>query len=133
MMLRYLLRATGNDRALAEDLTADVFVRAMQSYQHGNQAAIETAYLMTSARNRLIDHLRRRETEERKLALAHASDDSSTPLNADAHSFLNGLESRLTAQWEAARSDTTSERPQERASERSSERTNETQSFRSGS
>ena len=75
-VLRYLLRATGNERALAEDLTSDVFVSALRAWKDGNERAGSEPSLFTAARNRLIDHLRRADREQRKLALVYASDDT---------------------------------------------------------
>lgn len=74
VVLAYLMRATGNDRALSEDLTSDVYVRAMNAWKLGNTDAGREPWLITTARNRLIDHLRRLEVEQRKLALVHSQE-----------------------------------------------------------
>lgn len=74
VVLAYLMRATGNDRALSEDLTSDVFLRAMNAWKLGNTDAGLEPWLITTARNRLIDHMRRLDVEQRKLALVHSQD-----------------------------------------------------------
>ena len=70
----YLLRATGGDRAVAEDLASETFFAALTSWRTGNADAISPAWLTGVARHKLIDRLRRNEREERKLALVAASD-----------------------------------------------------------
>jgi RNA polymerase sigma-70 factor, ECF subfamily len=81
IVLAYLMRATGNDRSLSEDLTSDVYVRAMKAWKLGNSDAGREPWLITTARNRLIDHLRRIDVEQRKLALVHSQD--ATAIDSD--------------------------------------------------
>jgi RNA polymerase sigma-70 factor (ECF subfamily) len=61
----YLLSRCGQ-RALAEDLTAETFLAAV-----GTTAPVTTAWLIGTARHKLVDHWRRREREERSLRLVH--------------------------------------------------------------
>lgn len=62
----YLLHRCG-DVSLAEDLTSEVFVTAVRSARRGQPIALTTAWLIAVARNKLIDHWRRRASEERGL------------------------------------------------------------------
>jgi RNA polymerase sigma-70 factor (ECF subfamily) len=55
----YIYRRVG-ERQLAEDLTADVFVRSLDALQHGRFAAVSLqAWLYRLAHNRVVDHYRR--------------------------------------------------------------------------
>ncbi len=54
---RYLLLRTG-DRAVAEDLTSDVFLKALEAYDRYDPAVSVSAWIYTIARNRLINHWR---------------------------------------------------------------------------
>ena len=60
--------------ALAEDLTAETFLAAVTAVRHGRVPRLTTAWLITVARNKLVDHWRRLAREERSLTLAHADD-----------------------------------------------------------
>ena len=53
----------------AEDLTAETFLAAAESIQKGTLAEPTIAWLVTVARNKLVDHWRRLAREDRKLAL----------------------------------------------------------------
>jgi RNA polymerase sigma-70 factor (ECF subfamily) len=56
---RFLYRRLG-DAHLAEDLTGDVFLRALAALRNGRFAADDLApWLFQIARNRMIDHFRR--------------------------------------------------------------------------
>jgi RNA polymerase sigma-70 factor, ECF subfamily len=63
----YLLARCGR-RALAEDLTAETFLAAVRAHVHG-AAPITVAWLIGTARHKLVDHWRRLEREERGLRL----------------------------------------------------------------
>ncbi|MER8187167.1 sigma-70 family RNA polymerase sigma factor [Kitasatospora sp. NPDC094015] len=59
-LVSYLLRRTNGDRALAEDLTQETFVRAMRAIRGYRWTGTDfSAWLMTIARNLLNDHSRR--------------------------------------------------------------------------
>lgn len=62
----YLLSRCGN-RTLAEDLTAETFLAAVDSARREPAPAIGTPWLIGVARHKLVDHWRRREREERGL------------------------------------------------------------------
>jgi len=53
-------RVAGN-RALAEDLTAEVFASAAQEYRSGRLDVVTVSWLRTVAKRRLIDHWRHQE------------------------------------------------------------------------
>lgn len=63
----YLLRRCG-DRAVAEDLTSEVFLAAV-----GAQDEVGLPWLIGTARHKLVDHWRRRAREDRSLTEAGAS------------------------------------------------------------
>jgi hypothetical protein len=56
--------------ALAEDLTAETFLAAVAAVQADRVPRLSVAWLITVARNKLVDHWRRREREARSLRLA---------------------------------------------------------------
>lgn len=64
----YVLRRCG-EAALAEDLTAEVFFAAVEAVRHSraNPASLTVGWLITVARNKLVDHWRRLEREQRML------------------------------------------------------------------
>jgi RNA polymerase sigma-70 factor (ECF subfamily) len=69
-LLKFLIMRTG-DRALAEDLVADTFERALRKRSLFDRArGTEKAWLYTIATNLLRDGARRREVEERAYASA---------------------------------------------------------------
>ena len=62
----YLLGRCGGDRALAEELTQQAFVGAVRDRALFNGRADPITWVIAIARNRLIDHLRRQERDERR-------------------------------------------------------------------
>lgn len=64
----FILRRCG-DRSLAEDLTADVILRAVRETKRVG-TVVTPAWLTTVARNRLIDHWRAKAREDRRLRAA---------------------------------------------------------------
>jgi RNA polymerase sigma-70 factor (ECF subfamily) len=70
-LLKFLIYRTG-DRALAEDIVADTFERAMRKLTLFDRArGTEKAWLYTIATNLLRDGARKREVEERAYASAY--------------------------------------------------------------
>ncbi len=63
----YLLRRCGGRVAVAEDLTTQTFLAAVQAVRRDRHAPVSTGWLMTVARNKLVDHWRRQAREERGL------------------------------------------------------------------
>lgn len=78
----YLVTRAGST-ALAEDLTAETFLAAAESLDRGKVPDLTVAWLVTVARNKLVDHWRRLEREDRRLRLVHdADDDVDEPVDA---------------------------------------------------
>ncbi|MEM8708625.1 MAG: sigma-70 family RNA polymerase sigma factor [Actinomycetota bacterium] len=65
---RYLRARCGSD-TLAEELTSATFVQAALEVAKGAVPNLSTGWLVTVARNKLIDHWRREAMAERKLVL----------------------------------------------------------------
>ena len=59
------------DRVLAQDLTAETFLAAVDGARKQPTPPISTAWLIGVARHKLADHWRRAEREQRGLRLAH--------------------------------------------------------------
>jgi RNA polymerase sigma-70 factor (ECF subfamily) len=64
------LAARVRDRALAEDLTAETFLAAVHAVNERKVSELSVAWLVTVARNKLVDHWRRTARDERTLQLA---------------------------------------------------------------
>ena len=73
----YLLARCGQ-RALAEDLTAETFLAAVRAEAHGG-VQTTVAWLIGTARHKLVDHWRRREGEERSLRLIEGGPGTEDP------------------------------------------------------
>src|SRR3954469_11541368 len=69
----YLRVRAGTD-AVAEDLTADTFLAAVQAIERGTVPDLTVAWLIGVARHKLVDHWRRQSREESGLRLI-AEDD----------------------------------------------------------
>jgi RNA polymerase sigma-70 factor (ECF subfamily) len=67
----YLLPRCGS-AALAEDLTSETFLAAVNASRQGSLTEVSTAWLVGVARHKLVDHWRRLEREQRSLAAADA-------------------------------------------------------------
>ena len=68
----YLLPRCGS-AALAEDLTSETFLAAVNASRQGSLTEVSTAWLVGVARHKLVDYWRRHEREQRSLAAAEAS------------------------------------------------------------
>jgi RNA polymerase sigma-70 factor (ECF subfamily) len=68
------------DRALAEDLAQDVFLAGAQRAAAGH--AVEEPWLMTVARNKLVDHWRAMGRRERRLRLIRSEPEAEEPMEA---------------------------------------------------
>ncbi len=75
----YVLRATGGDRPLAEDVCADTYLDALAAWRAGRAPALSAAWFTGIARHKMIDAFRRAEREQRKLALVHSSEPEEAP------------------------------------------------------
>ena len=74
-----------NDTAIAEDLTGETFLAAVRAVQDDKVPDLTIAWLVTVARNKLVDHWRRLAREERSLRLATDSDDEVVDDGMDAN------------------------------------------------
>jgi RNA polymerase sigma-70 factor (ECF subfamily) len=103
----YLVARCGR-ATLAEDLTADTYLAAVAAIHRGTVPNLSIAWLMTVARNKLVDHWRRQEREDRSLHLiANDSDDvvvDDEPLGPDCfdHDRTHEVLQRIGAHHRAA-------------------------------
>jgi RNA polymerase sigma-70 factor (ECF subfamily) len=65
----YLLPRCGS-AALAEDLTSETFLAAVNASRQGSLSEVSIAWLVGVARHKLVDYWRRHEREQRSLAAA---------------------------------------------------------------
>ena len=72
----YVLARCRN-RAVAEDVTSEVFMGAVDDIRRGAEPTVTTAWLIGIARHKLVDHWRRVERDERRL---HAVADEPEPV-----------------------------------------------------
>jgi RNA polymerase sigma-70 factor, ECF subfamily len=92
----YLLRRCGSS-AVAEDLTSETFLAAVDAVQRDRVPSLTTAWLIGVARNKLVDHWRRAERSQRLLgviegAVGEPADDWDQPLDSlIAHEVLTQL------------------------------------------
>jgi RNA polymerase sigma-70 factor (ECF subfamily) len=63
----YLLARCRN-RTVAEDVTSEVFMGAVDSVARGRVGEVTTGWLIGIARHKLVDHWRRAERDERRLS-----------------------------------------------------------------
>ncbi len=68
----YFIRRTAGDRQMAEDLTQETFLTAARTYD--GQQRNENAWIVTVARRRLIDHIRRTKSRPRLFPLSDPVD-----------------------------------------------------------
>lgn len=69
----YLVHRCGS-AAVAEDLTSETFMAAVDAVTHDTVPDLTIAWLVVVARNKLVDHWRRKGREESKLALVEDDD-----------------------------------------------------------
>jgi RNA polymerase sigma-70 factor (ECF subfamily) len=90
----YIHRLAGGDRSLAEDLTQDTFVALTRELRKGRLECADVRWLLTVARSRYVDHVRRQTRFDRKLRLvAGGLDDGATPVEPDRAEVLHSLHS----------------------------------------
>lgn len=78
----YLLRRCGSV-PLAEDLTSETFVAAVAAVQADRVPSLTVAWLVGVARNKLVDHWRRLEREQRSLDLIEGDTTTDDPWNVE--------------------------------------------------
>ena len=69
---RFMLHRCG-DPDLAEDLMAEALLAAARRYREGEAGEVTVAWIMSVARNKLLEHWRRSERERHRLRLVWAS------------------------------------------------------------
>ncbi len=90
----YLHRLTAGDRSLAEDLTQDTFVLLTRELRRGRLECADVRWLLTVARSRFVDHVRREARFNRKLRLvAGGLDNDATADEPDRSDVLHNLHS----------------------------------------
>jgi RNA polymerase sigma-70 factor (ECF subfamily) len=92
----YLLRRCGRT-ALAEDLTAETFLAAVDAVRRDKSPPLSTGWLIGIARHKLVDHWRRLAREERTLS-AVAGDPARDPASDPWDATLDALEAHETLQ-----------------------------------
>ena len=91
-LLGFLTYRTG-DRALAEDLLADTFEKALRARRRfDRRRASEKTWIYAIALNSVRDHARRRSAEERAMQRAH------DPEPAPSHNPMESVETRQSIQ-----------------------------------
>ena len=63
------------NRSVAEDLTTETFLAAVESIERGVVERVTIAWLVGIARHKLVDHWRRVEREQRRLVAVHTEPD----------------------------------------------------------
>ncbi len=64
---RYVSRLTGGDVQLSEDIVQETFVALFRQRRDSPDVEIGVGWVMTAARNRLIDHCRSRQRERARI------------------------------------------------------------------
>ena len=82
----YLLARCGS-RAVAEDLTSETFLAAVAAARGERHPELSTAWLIGTARHKLVDHWRRLAREERGLSLAYEEPVAEDPWDAQLDSL----------------------------------------------
>jgi RNA polymerase sigma-70 factor (ECF subfamily) len=74
----YLFHRCGRDPELAEELTQQAFVEALRSHRRFRGHSDAVTWVVSIARNKLVDHFRRTERDRRRLAALSARDFADT-------------------------------------------------------
>ncbi len=72
------------NRSVAEDLTTETFLAAVESIERGIVERVTVAWLVGIARHKLVDHWRRVEREQRRLVAVDAEPDPAPTTDWDA-------------------------------------------------
>ena len=73
IVFSYLYHRVGGRRAIAEDLTQETFMGAVREINTRADVQAPVPWVMGIAKHKLLDHYRREEREERRLALAYSA------------------------------------------------------------
>ena len=74
IVFSYLYHRVGGRRAVAEDLTQETFMGAVREISTRANVQTPVPWVMGIAKHKLLDHYRREEREERRLALAYSAE-----------------------------------------------------------
>jgi RNA polymerase sigma-70 factor (ECF subfamily) len=98
----YLLHRCG-DVSVAEDLTSEVFLAAARSVRRDEWGDLSIAWLIAVARNKLVDHWRRKAREERGLQVmaTDSATEDVTPFDQVEEGRAWATLRRLPAQYRA--------------------------------
>jgi len=102
---RYLYPRCGGDRGLAEEITQQTFMRAVERRSTYEGRASVITWLLTIARNILADHFRRAEKDERRhlrLVVREIDMVASAPAAVDDHEAIMSALRALPASQRAA-------------------------------
>ena len=69
---RFVFFRVGNNREVAEDLTSEIFLRALEYFENYNSAKSQSAWLLTIAKNCLVDYYKK---QKYNLSLEAARED----------------------------------------------------------
>jgi RNA polymerase sigma-70 factor, ECF subfamily len=76
---RYVIRLTGGDVQLTEDIVQETFIALFRQRRDAPGTPIGVGWVMTTARNRLIDHVRSRQRESARVERHVAGDVLDSP------------------------------------------------------
>jgi len=76
---RYISRLTGGDRELTEDIVQETFIAMFRHQRSRPDVEVGVGWLMTAARNRLIDHVRSRQRDQARVERHAASESRDVP------------------------------------------------------
>ena len=65
---QYVSRLTGGDEQLTEDIVQETFIALLRHHRAGDDAVMRVGWLITTARNQLIDHARSQQRERARIA-----------------------------------------------------------------
>lgn len=92
IVFSFLYHRVGGRRAVAEDLTQETFVAAVREIKMKAQVEAPLPWVMGIARHKLLDHYRREEREERRLALAFAGESQDVEFDPGGASDASALD-----------------------------------------
>lgn len=91
----YFVTRCGGRKDVAEELTQETFLSAVQSLERGVEIESELPWIVSIARRRLVDHFRKQERRERGEVEVRSSVQSSTSVGGSA--LTSVIEARLIA------------------------------------
>lgn len=95
-LYQFVSRRTGGSRQLAEDITQETYLRAVDQWRNGQRPENALAWLQTVARNLLLNHYRRRRPELLEPSTIEGIFDTGTGDHLDANACLYWGLSRLS-------------------------------------